>query len=130
MLRNMDLLCGLPEDTQVYCGHEYTLANLRFLRSIALAPSSNTTASGSNSDSGSSGRGSSDMSLQDVIDTYYQRAVELRDDCAPTLPSTLADERRYNLFVKCREPGVQRALHCAGDPTATMKKLREMKNNF
>ena len=117
MLRNMDLLCSFPAATQVYCGHEYTLANLTFLRSLAVtslsddAPDRYTL-------------------LRPTIEAYYQRAVTLRQANTPTLPSTILDELQYNLFAKCREAAVQEAMGCAGDPVATMHALRDRKNHF
>jgi len=107
---NMDLLTSLPPSTHVYCGHEYTLTNIEFLRSVA--PRTNNT------------------QLQKAIKTYHSRAVALRKEKLPTVPSTIGDELAYNLFAKCRELDVQRAVDCIEDPIGTMRALRELKNNF
>ena len=110
MLRNMDLLAALPLATHIYCGHEYTLANTTFLQSISPKLRSDT--------------------LQQAIDVYHRRAVELRGEDLPTVPSTIGDEVAYNLFAMCRERDVQRAVGCLGDPVAAMSALRELKNAF
>ncbi len=34
MLTSLSRLAALPDDTRVYCGHEYTLANIRFARAV------------------------------------------------------------------------------------------------
>jgi hydroxyacylglutathione hydrolase len=110
MLQNMDILGGLPPTTHVYCGHEYTLSNLKFLHSlIPLIKCFN---------------------LQQSIERYYAKAIDIRSENLPTLPSTIADELAYNLFTKCREKEVQGIVDCVDDPIGTMQKLRYLKNNF
>jgi hydroxyacylglutathione hydrolase len=57
------------------------------------------------------------------------RAAEL-----PTLPSTMALERRINPFLRCSEPAVMAAARCEGaandEPVAVLAALREWKNRF
>lgn len=81
MLASLDTLGGLPEETQVYCGHEYTEANLRF----ALAVESDNSA---------------------IMD-YVKRAAALRAEGRPTLPSTIGLEKRVNPFLRIRHENVK-----------------------
>lgn len=102
-------LAQLPGETRVYCGHEYTVANLAFAQ--AVEP---------------------DNSARD------RRLAEARASRAlgePTLPSTIAGERAVNPFLRCDVPAVRdaasrhagRALVRAVDVFAT---LRAWKDTF
>ena len=83
MLASLDSLAGLPEETRVYCGHEYTQANLRFAASVEPANS--------------------------AIMDYVKRAAALRGEGRPTLPSTIGLEKRVNPFLRCRHEDVKSA---------------------
>jgi len=84
MLASLDRLAALPGDTRVCCGHEYTVANGRFAQ--AAEPD--------NPDR--------DRRLGD--------AVSRRSEGQPTLPSTLAQERACNPFLRVDAPGVRATL--------------------
>lgn len=110
MLASLDKLAALPGATRVCCGHEYTLANLKFAR--AVEP------------------GNGDL-------THYTAHCEaLRARGAPTLPSQLATERKINPFLRSREATVLRAVQAhAGLSTQTAEAdvfaaLRQWKNDF
>ncbi len=83
MLASLDTLAALPDDTRVYCGHEYTGANLRFAQAV-------------------------EPDNDDVVQHTVQVAALRRDD-TPSLPTTLAVERRINPFLRCDQPTVQAA---------------------
>ena len=74
MYSNMQRIAGLPEDTRIYCGHEYTLANARFAE--AAEP----------------GNGA----IRDRLD----QVKALRDEGKITLPTTVGEERETNPFVR------------------------------
>ena len=77
-------LAALPDDTRVFCTHEYTLSNLRF----ALAVDSDNDAL--------------------IARSFVEQERRSRD--IPTLPSTIALERATNPFLRCAEPALmQRA---------------------
>jgi hydroxyacylglutathione hydrolase len=80
---SLSRLGALPPQTAVYCGHEYTVANLRF--ALALEP------------------GNRDAQLH-FADCQGRRARGL-----PTLPSTIGLERRINPFLRTGEPQVRAA---------------------
>lgn len=106
--QNMDQFLDLPMSTQIYCGHEYTLSNLKFLQHLY----------------------SNDSDLLGITNEYLMKYENLRKGNLPTIPSTIGDEIRYNGFMKCREPAIQELLGCMGDPIEAMRKMRELKNNF
>jgi hydroxyacylglutathione hydrolase len=91
MLDSLDRIAALPDDTLVYCAHEYTLSNLRF--AAAVEPGN-----------------------VDVLETLAA-VRELRARDGITLPTTLGRERRINPFLRCREPAVRAAAEAhAGTP--------------
>lgn len=102
-------LSSLPDDTQVYCGHEYTLANLAFAK--AVEPLS--------------------QDIQEkIIDTDKKRQANL-----PTLPSTLGMEKKVNPFLRCEAPEVITTVqkHTGKTLTAPLDIFRELrlwKNSF
>lgn len=102
-------LVRVPDATRVYCGHEYTLSNIRFAK---VANPDN-------------------RALRE-LETH---ARQLRDKDQPTLPSTIALEKATNPFLRCREPDViAAASKYAGkpltDPVSVLAAIREWKNNF
>lgn len=101
-------LAALPAATRVYCGHEYTLANLRF--ALTIEPDN-----------------------RDLID-YYERVQQQRGNHEPTLPSTIGLERRINPFLRTDTPAVRRAAERSrqkSDTAATIfATLRRWKDDF
>jgi hydroxyacylglutathione hydrolase len=76
-------LRNLPPETQVFCGHEYTAANLRF--ALTVDPTNRTA-------------------------LEYQGSVDrVRAHGKPSLPSTLGLEIQVNPFLRCENPAVVRA---------------------
>ncbi len=73
-------LVNLPDETRVYCGHEYTEANIRF--ALACEPDNA-------------------KLKQRQADAHALRAAGL-----PTLPSTIALEKSTNPFLRCTEPDI------------------------
>jgi hydroxyacylglutathione hydrolase len=109
MWSSLSKLAALAPVTRAYCAHEYTLANLRFAQ--AVEP------------------GNAALAARIVRDTAT------RERGAPTVPSTIADERATNPFLRARVPAVRAAAEAhAGralaDDVATFAALREWKNGF
>jgi hydroxyacylglutathione hydrolase len=109
MLASLQKLAALPDETKVYCGHEYTLANIRFARAV---------------DPGNA-----------ALAEREARAQRLRDAGRPTLPSTLGEERATNPFLRCAEPAVVDSANKylggrIGDPVSVFAAIREWKNRF
>ncbi len=109
MHRSLSRLAALPETTRVYCGHEYTLANLRF--ALAVEPQN-----------------------ADAI-AYRDEAQALRSRNEPTLPSTIGRERRINPFLRAAVPTVRGAAERqTGEPladdVAVFAAVRRWKDNY
>ncbi len=107
MLASLDKLAGLPGATSVYCGHEYTVDNCRF--ALQVEPDNAT------------------------LQARYEQAQRLRDNNRITLPSTLAEERAANPFLRVREPAVidaanQREPGTGDDPAAVFGVIRRWKD--
>jgi hydroxyacylglutathione hydrolase len=109
MLASLDRIAALPDDTRVYCAHEYTLGNLRF--AAAVEPGN-----------------------EDVLESL-EAVRELRSRDAITLPTTIGRERRINPFLRCREPAVRAAAEArSGRPlpqaTDVFAAIRSWKDGF
>jgi len=76
MHSSLQQLAALPQETAVYCAHEYTLANLIFAR--AADPNN--------------------IALKE----RQRHAVSLRESDIPTLPSTIGLELTTNPFLRCQ----------------------------
>jgi len=102
-------LARLPDETRIYCAHEYTLANLSF--AAAVEPDN-----------------------QD-IQRQSRDCKSLREKHIPTVPGTIAMEKRVNPFLRVAERGVvQSARRHTGQPldhpVAVFAAIRKWKDNF
>jgi hydroxyacylglutathione hydrolase len=102
-------LRNLPPETRVFCGHEYTAANLRF--ALTVEPANRA-----------------------ALD-YQARVDQVRGEGRPSLPSTLGLEIQVNPFLRCDEPAVVRAaeIHAGrslAGPAAVFGALRAWKDQF
>jgi hydroxyacylglutathione hydrolase len=118
MSASLDRLAALPDDTLVYCAHEYTEMNLRF--ALAVEPDN------------------------PAIRERAARVAALRAANRPSVPSTLGEEKATNPFLRCAEPDVIAAAkqqnattieteagpRVGGKKTAIFKFIREWRNNF
>jgi hydroxyacylglutathione hydrolase len=109
MHASLQKLAGLPDETQVYCGHEYTLANIHFAR--AVEPGNQAL-----------------LELEAAM-------KKLRKQDIPTLPSTLMREKATNPFLRCNQLEViQSAGNYLGaslpDPVSVFAAIRSWKNDF
>jgi len=95
----------LPDSTLVYCGHEYTVNNLKFAASV-------------------------EPDNEDVK-RKLEWSMAQRQKGLPTIPSTLAEEKRTNPFMRVHELAVVAITNQSGnDPVAVMKELRARKDAF
>lgn len=107
--RSLARLAALPEQTAVYCTHEYTLSNLAFAR--AVEPGS------------------------PVVAAEIERVQALRAQGRPSLPSSIGHERKINPFLRLTENSVRAALQqqAASDLSSEIKlfaALRRWKDVF
>ncbi len=109
MQASLARLAALPPDTRLYCGHEYTLDNLRFARAV---------------EPGNAG-----------IERREREARAARECGEPTLPSRIADETATNPFLRWAEPAVIEAAgaHAGtrpGTPVEVFATVRHWKDGF
>ena len=105
MLTSLDRLATeLDPRTRIYCGHEYTVKNLRF--ALTVEP------------------GSADL-VEALRFAESQRAAG-----TPTVPHTLANELRTNPFLRCDDDAFADAIGVRGGPLAVFTHLRELRNAF
>lgn len=106
MAHSLAILAALPADAWVYCGHEYTLANLRF---AAYAEPDN----------------------HDVSEAL-ERVTALRANGQPTIGTTIADELRTNPFLRLDSASLRQKLRIPKDagPAKALAVVRAAKNAF
>ena len=107
MMASLAKLAALPDDTKVYCGHEYTLANIAFAQQVEP------------------GNG--------ALAARLARDRKLREAGKPTLPSTLGEERATNPFLRWAEPAVIESANKylgarVSDPVKVFAAIRDWKN--
>jgi hydroxyacylglutathione hydrolase len=109
MYASLQKLVSLPDATRVYCGHEYTLANIGF--ALAVEPQNA------------------------ALKAREGRDRRSRENGRPTLPSSLGEEKATNPFLRCNEPAViDSANKYLGsrvtDPVRVFAAIRDWKNRF
>jgi hydroxyacylglutathione hydrolase len=108
MLASLETLAALPGDTRVCCTHEYTLSNLKFAREVEP----------------------DNRALAD----YQEHCLALRAAHVPTLPSTIAQERAINPFLRSNQPTIvassQRFDAAQTASQGVFATLRTWKNQF
>jgi hydroxyacylglutathione hydrolase len=108
MLNSLQKLAQLPASTAVYCGHEYTVANLRFAQVVEP----------------------DNIAIRDRA----VQAASMRAANKPTLPSTLALELATNPFLRCQTPSVRAAAQQRGleneNSAAVFAAIRSWKDQF
>ncbi|MDA8676640.1 hydroxyacylglutathione hydrolase [Candidatus Pelagibacter bacterium] len=105
MFQSLNKLKNLPGETKVYCGHEYTFKNLEFC--LKFNP---------NNDFLKKKKNDIKLSLKNK---------------KPTIPSTIADEIKANIFFRVNDPDIKKAINLENSPDLEIfTKLRDLKDNF
>ncbi len=105
MWNSLKKLRDLPDDTEIYCGHEYTLANIKFALSIDTD--------------------------NPVLNAREAQARQLVDEGSPTIPVTIGDEKLANPFLRADVPDLAADIGMAGKPAAEVfAEIRARKNKF
>jgi len=107
MMASLSKLAALPDATKIYCGHEYTLANIAFAQQVEPQNA--------------------------ALAARLERDRKLRAAGKPTLPSTLGEERATNPFLRWREPAVVESANKylgsrVSDPVRVFAAIRDWKN--
>lgn len=105
MWSSLGKLRGLPDDTRVYCAHEYTQANAAF--ALTVDPHN------------------------EALRNRAERIRVLRARDKPTVPSTVAEERATNPFLRADTEDLKRAAGLpGGDAVAVFAEIRRQKDVF
>ena len=105
MFQSLNKLKNLPGETKVYCGHEYTFKNLEFC--LKFNPNNSFLKKKKN-----------DVELS------------LKNN-KPTVPSTIRDEIKTNIFLRFNDPDVKKAINLENSSDVEIfTKLRDLKDNF
>lgn len=100
----IEKLSKLPDETKVFCGHEYSLQNLKYANHIE--PDNKT------------------------ITAKIEWSKQQRNSGEPTVPSTIAEEKLINPFMRVETEVVQKFAKSLGDPILTMTVIRKIKDTF
>lgn len=105
MWNSLGKLMTLPDDTRIYCGHEYTQSNGRF--ALTLEPGNT------------------------ALARRMEQVGALRAGGQPTIPVTMAMEKATNPFLRPDEAEIRKTLGMEGaDTVAVFHEIRERKNRF
>jgi hydroxyacylglutathione hydrolase len=105
MLKSLNKIKMLPKKTKIYCGHEYTLRNAEFCIKY------------------------------DQNNKYLKKYVEkikiLRSKKIPTIPTSLEEELKLNIFLRCSENELKTKLNMENqDDLKVFTKVRDLKDSF
>jgi len=105
MWDSLQKLMALPDETTVYCAHEYTQANAQFALSVEPG--------------------------NDRLLARSREIDELRAQGLPTVPTTIGLERITNPFVRPMSENLQSTIGVSGDDlVAVFAETRKRKDNF
>jgi len=105
MVESLAKLAKLPDNTEIYCGHEYTVSNCQF--ALTVEP------------------GNKDLQARQA------QAKQLRSKGQSTVPSTVAMEKATNPFLRIASPEIRKNLGMAQENEVDVfAKLRLMKDRF
>jgi hydroxyacylglutathione hydrolase len=96
-------LRALPDDFKLYCGHEYTAANVKF--ALTIEPDN------------------------PALKARAEEVTRLRSENRPTIPTLLGEEKKANVFLRADEPSVAAGVRMKGRSAAEVfGEIRERKN--
>ncbi len=105
MLNSLNKIKKLPRDTKIYCGHEYTYKNAEFCIKYD----------------------NNNIDLKKKI----EKIKNLRSQNLPTLPSTLEEELKSNIFLRCDQKDLKIKLNMKNhEDLEVFKKVRDLKDSF
>ena len=105
MLKSLNRIKKLPKDTKIYCGHEYTYKNAEFCMKYD----------------------------HDNVDlkNKFKKIKKLRSRDLQTIPSSLEDELKSNIFLRCDQNDLKIKLNMKNqEDSKVFKKVRDLKDSF
>ncbi|KAL2485375.1 Hydroxyacylglutathione hydrolase 1 [Abeliophyllum distichum] len=106
MLSSLRKITSLPDDTNIYCGHEYTLSNSKFALSIEPG--------------------------NEELQSYATHVAHLRSKGFPTIPTSLRKEKSCNPFLRTSSKVIRKSLNIpnSADDAEALGVIRKAKDNF
>jgi len=105
MFESLNKIKKLPKDTKIYCGHEYTYKNAEFCMM----------------------HDNSNINLK----KKFEKIKKLRSENLPTIPSSLEDELKSNIFLRCDQNDLKIKLNMKNqEDFKVFKKVRDLKDSF
>ncbi|XP_030528060.1 hydroxyacylglutathione hydrolase 2, mitochondrial isoform X2 [Rhodamnia argentea] len=106
MLSSLEKIMALPDDTNIYCGHEYTLSNSKF--ALSIEPNN------------------------EALKNYAAQVAHLRSKGIATIPTTLKMEKMCNPFLRTSSMEIRQSLSipAAADDVEALRVIRQAKDNF
>ena len=105
MLASLNKMKKLPKNTKIYCGHEYSYKNAEFCMKYD----------------------------NDNIDLKkkFEKIKQLRSNNLPTLPTTLEEELKSNIFLRCNQNDLKVKLNMKNqEDYKVFRKVRDLKDSF
>ena len=105
MFDSLKKIKDLPQDTKIYCGHEYTKSNLNFCLTY---------------------------DVNNILLNKKVNEVEKKlKNRLPTIPTTIGEELKTNIFLRCNDPSIKQALDLKeSSEDKVFSKLRDLKDSF
>ncbi|CAJ2661027.1 hydroxyacylglutathione hydrolase 2, mitochondrial-like isoform X1 [Trifolium pratense] len=106
MQSSLRKITSLPDDTSIYCGHEYTLNNTKF--ALAVEPENK------------------------ALQSYAAHVTNLRSKGLPTIPTTLKLEKACNPFLRTSSAQIRKSLNIpvTADDAEALGIIRQAKDDF
>jgi len=105
LFKSLNEIKKLPKDTMIYCGHEYTYKNAEFCMKY-------------------------DSNNIDLINKF-EKIKKLRSNNLPTIPSSLEDELKSNIFLRCNQNDLKIKLNMKNEEDfKVFRKVRDLKDSF
>ena len=105
MLQSLNKIKKLPKDTMIYCGHEYSYKNAEFCIKYD----------------------NNNINLKNK----FIKIKELRSKNLPTIPSSLEEELKSNIFLRCDQNELKTKLNMENcEDFKVFKKIRDLKDSF
>ncbi|EKX49433.1 hypothetical protein GUITHDRAFT_67887 [Guillardia theta CCMP2712] len=106
MYDSLQRLASLPDDTVLYCAHEYTMSNAKFALSVEPG--------------------------NPMLQKRFEQIKKLREVGNPTVPSLLSEEKATNPFLRTSSPEIRNSLKLSPDAkdVEVFAAIRKAKDNF